>query len=114
MHSYKACILYMYITMQFFRRVFTTPATTYVTFTSSYGIVRKARQVSDAKVTTYSGKEYPMLLTDKVVVCAWSGVSAIYLWPVFLYWDVKSAEARCRHIDLDTEKSGGMLDYVYR
>ncbi len=72
----------------------------YIYTSSAYGFTRKTIQLSDAKVTTYSGKERPMLFTDKGAASVWAGVGAIYLWPLYSYQNVRNIEVKWRSIDI--------------
>jgi hypothetical protein len=79
-----------------------------------YGAARKATQVANAKVTTFSGKEHPMFFTDKVLLCASSGIMSVYMWPLYLYWDVRDFEAKMRNIDIEGVRHGDITEYFFR
>lgn len=91
----------------------------YMVATSSYGIIRKAIQLQDAKIQRKREKDsrIPLLMSDKVMLISFSGILAIYVWPMFLYNDLKKAEIAWKGLspsdyDMDVQKSH-LSDYLF-
>lgn len=74
----------------------------YVAAMTAYGAVRKAVRVWDAKVYDFDSEKpcerAPMLVTNKALLVAFGGLSAIYAWPMYAYWDACSIEKRIKGI----------------
>lgn len=67
----------------------------------SYGLIRKAFYLQNATVKeTYYNKKtneiedyrIPVFITDKIGITIISGFSAIYLWPLYVYIDLRNYE----------------------
>lgn len=81
---------------------FRLSCTAYLGATLSYGVLRKGVQLRHATIAPdYRDPDsrVPMLLVDKVVVTALSGAASPYLWPVYIYEDLRATEVRCRLYD---------------
>lgn len=71
------------------------PSVRYCIAAATYGAVRKAVYLRDAKVNSrdYSCKEpVPMLFTHKLAIVGVGSISAIYVWPYYLYNDMCNME----------------------
>lgn len=67
----------------------------------TYGALRKAIIVKDAKIGSNPDVKVPMLMMDKVGLVAIGGLSAIYLWPIYVYMDMCTYELNARTYCMD-------------
>jgi hypothetical protein len=62
----------------------------------SYGTTRKYYQCNNTQINSYDSeyrkKKVPLLNTQKVAITVIAGVASIYLWPHYLYKDMKHLE----------------------
>jgi len=96
----------------------------YLFATVGYGVIRKAWQLRDATVSsrdivTGDRVHVPLLLTDKLVITAVSGVAAPYLWPLYVLSDVRRAEIANRNSGndlfyLQQEENFSAFDHLFR
>ena len=92
----------------------------------SYGAIRKSHQLKNAHVVKYEINEIdretikrrvPILLVDKVALTVLSAFSSVYLWPVYLYWDMQMLEIYNKSLKPSTYgfiEPKHALDYLYR
>ena len=94
----------------------------YVVGVFSYGIVRKALQVQDATIECYDKdakkkKRIPILWSDKIALTFLGGLTAVTVWPMYMYNDVRHIEVSCRKpLDpswYDVREKTGLHDYVF-
>lgn len=64
-------------------------STSYLGTTIAYGAVRKFWLTRDAKVEYYDNKKQDMFVSSRVTLVAMGGASAIFLWPLYVGWDVQ-------------------------
>lgn len=102
-------------------------ATAYIIATLGYGMTRKAIQLQDASITRSSyydddlkkheAKKVPVLMVDKAWITALSGLTAMYLWPLYVVGDLKRLEMKMRGMkseDYEYNHSKRMtLDYLF-
>lgn len=77
---------------------------TYVVATLSYGLLRKGREMKNATVEYYDREKredtrIPVLLCDKVFMTVLCGFSSVYMWPMYLYKDLKKLELRNKKLN---------------
>lgn len=78
-------------------------------YAMGYGAFRKALIVHNAQVETKTykyledDKTYietqdmkPMLLSQKIGLTVASALSAVYVWPIYLFWDACNLEVKAR------------------
>jgi len=97
---------------------------TYAVATGSYGIIRKTVEMWDAKLHVKYDANYdkvdkmvPVLLIDKLWITAMSGISSVYLWPLYMTMDMKKAEVAFRGLsssdyNIKTTKTS-ITDYMF-
>lgn len=101
-------------------------AVLYTGATMGYGMVRKTAQLHNADLCTdeYDAtagkrveKRVPVLMADKVWLTAISSLSSIYLWPFYVWFDMKQLEIYSRGLspsDYDVVGKKRMtLDYLF-
>lgn len=94
----------------------------YAFATVGYGVLRKIPILADAKVVNYNidididNKNIPMLMPTKALIMGFSGLSSIYLWPMWAYSDLSRVEAYIRGIPYRNYRFFGdpknVIDYI--
>ena len=95
--------------------------TTYALATVGYGIARKIPILKNATVEKYNReqreyKRVPMLTVDKIMITGVAGLANVYLWPLFVYKDLKSMEIYMSKSDIDdytSFKPSCAFDYLF-
>ena len=80
--------------MTFTRRLFTTG---YLGTTAAYGAIRKILLTRDAKIEYYDQEtqtfsRQDMLLSSRAALVALGAGCSIYIWPLYLAWDLQRLE----------------------
>ncbi len=93
----------------------------YLVATLSYGLIRKGIQMRDATISHYDRRKnetirIPVLLSDKVMVTGLSGIVSVYLWPIYMYNDLRKLEIDIKNVRHDwyydsTDKY--LSDYIF-
>ena len=108
-----------YQTMKYFSNPYV--GGTYVAATLSYGLLRKGLEMKNATISYYDREKrentrIPVLLCDKAIVTAVSGVAAVYTWPLYVYRDLKKLEVRNKKLNptwYDMNEERFLLDYLF-
>jgi len=69
----------------------------YILTTLSYGITRKVIRLHSATIYEYDYDkkctlQHPVLICDKMLIASLGAISAIYLWPIYMFKDLRSIE----------------------
>lgn len=96
----------------------------YVLGATVYGTARKAFQVRNAHYDQYDSDKngyvkVPMLMSEKVLLCTFSGLVAPYALPVYLFLDMSEIEARYIRKNpslygYDTSKKYHFIDFMFK
>jgi len=75
----------------------------YMGATLTYGLVRKGIEMKNATILHYDYKQrkdttHPVLFVDKAFITIVSGLSAVYLWPLYLACDLRKVEITGREL----------------
>lgn len=96
----------------------------YMALTVSYGLIRKGFHMRNATVSRYDFKTHesiqiPVLMCDKALISVLSGFAAMYVWPVYMYKDLKYFEIKCKKnlqsdwYEDDIGNRRHLIDYVF-
>lgn len=94
LHKYTNILICIHQEMAW-RCHFTTA--NYMKAAATYGLIRKIPEMRHAHIYEYESETRTripkkILLTDKIIITAWSSLTAIYLWPWYLHTDVQKCE----------------------
>ena len=83
----------------------------YILITMAYGTLSRGYHIHNATVQR-EFNTVPMLIRDKVCIMAIGAVTAIELWPMYLYADIGKLELNLRG-EYKPPKYDHMIDYIF-
>ncbi len=85
----------------------------YTAVVCTYGFVHKARVMKDARLHRIKGNPVDVSNTSKAAMTLIGGTSALYIWPIFIYQDLKMIVRYLNKKEQELLELEHVLDYYW-